>query len=95
MSGNGVPKLRRFFDLFGEECTRNERILLRVAIAPHAGARIETLPPAGDFLRSVSHLMQVRGLKQSVLIIPDREDEIAPHAGARIETKFSACEKEG
>ena len=42
-----------------------------------------------------SHLMQVRGLKQSVLIIPDREDEIAPHAGARIETKLSACEKEG
>ena len=39
--------------------------------------------------------MQVRGLKQSVLIIPDREDEIAPHAGARIETKLSACEKEG
>ena len=55
-------------------------------VAPHAGARIETLvlvDPLGD---TRSRPTRARGLKQLEAINHQSEERVAPHAGARIET---------
>src|SRR5690606_29132324 len=56
------------------------------AVAPHAGARIETRLERQHSDRFLSPPTRGRGLKLAEHRLAPRHAEVAPHAGARIET---------
>ncbi len=59
-----------------------------VAVAPHAGAWIETLPPVIAKNAESSPPMRGRGLKPITDDQAIKPTKVAPHAGAWIETCF-------
>ena len=56
------------------------------AVAPHAGAWIETAIMAGFECEATSHPTRVRGLKHYAGFLGIMDTGVAPHAGAWIET---------
>ena len=60
------------------------------AVAPHAGAWIETEQSATHGGMASSHPTRVRGLKLGMMTGSDLYSGVAPHAGAWIETTSSA-----
>ena len=56
-------------------------------VAPYTGAWIETLNGDKGMVQVKSHLIRVRGLKQSSTYVPN-VTSVAPYTGAWIETVF-------
>jgi len=57
------------------------------AVAPHAGAWIETFIRINLKAHVLSRLTRARGLKPCAALLKKLSVEVAPHAGAWIETK--------
>ncbi len=64
-------------------------------VAPHAGAWIETSPPARRASPRRSRPMRARGLKHAILDCFNEKSVVAPHAGAWIETAGHARSTSG